>query len=173
MPAKIARLGAFAAAVLVLSVGGAMAQSAKPMGNFHGWSAYSAGSGDAAICFAVTKPAAVSPSPDGYTQAYLYLTHRPSEGISNELNIVTGFTLAADQPATLSVNGQTYKLFSKDDAVWLKDPTQNDNLAGIMRAGSSMTVDLVSAKGAKIRETFSLAGATAATKAIGSGCSAN
>jgi hypothetical protein len=167
---KMLRLGALALAALAFSVGVACAQSAKKIGSFHGWSAYSAGSGDGAMCFAVTKPSEVAPSPDGYTQAYLYLTHRPSEGVDNELNVVAGFPIAAGQPATLSVDGHAYPLFSKDDSAWLKDPTQNDNLAGAMRAGSSVVVDLVSAKGEKVRETFMLAGATAASKAISSGC---
>jgi hypothetical protein len=170
MLAKGARLGALVAGVLVFSATVADAQAATKLGSFHGWSAYSAGSGDGAICFAVAKADDVSPPPDGYTQAYIYLTHRPSEGVNAELNVVAGFALAPDQPGALSVDGHAYTLFSKDDSAWLKDPTQNDNLAGIMRAGSSVIVDLVSAKGQKVRETFSLAGATAATKVIGTGC---
>jgi hypothetical protein len=170
MQGKGARLGAFAIALSVFAAAAPSAEAATKIGSFHGWSAYSAGSGDSAICFAVAKPDTVSPSPDGYTQAYLYLTHRPSEGVDAELNVVAGFPLAPDQPVALSVDGHAYPLFSKDDAAWLKDPTQNGNLAGNMRAGSSVVVDLVSTKGQKVRESFSLAGATAASKAIGSGC---
>ena len=56
------------------------------------------------------------------------------------------------------------------DAAWLEDPTQNGNLAGAMRAGSSLAIELVSDKGVKVRETFSLAGATAASKAMSDNC---
>jgi len=164
--------GALIGAVAGLALCGApaLAQSVKSIGSFHDWAAYSAGSGNGQICFAVAKPAEVTPSPDGYTQAYLYLTHRPSQQISNEFNLVAGFTYAPDQPATLTVAGQSFKLFTKDDAAWLDDPTQNDTLAGAMRAGSTAVIGATSDKGIKVRETFSLSGATAASKAIASNC---
>jgi len=149
---------------------GAAAQSVKQIGTYHDWSVYSAADGTGQICFAVSKPQQVVPSPDGYTQAYLYLTHRPAEKITNEINLIAGFTFATDQPVTLTVAGQTFQLFTQADSAWLQDPTQNDNLAGVMRAGTSLVVDGTSDKGIKIEETFSLAGATAASKAVDTGC---
>jgi hypothetical protein len=165
-------LGALVGVVAGVALCGApaLAQSIKSIGSFHDWAAYSAASGNGQICFAVAKPAEVSPSPDGYTQAYLYLTHRPSQQISNEFNLVAGFAYATDQPATLTVAGQTFKLFTKDDAAWLDDPTQNDDLAGAMRAGNTAVIDATSDKGIKVKETFSLSGATAASKAINGNC---
>jgi len=156
--------------LFALGVAPATAQSVKQIGTYRDWSAYSATVGGDAVCFAVSKPVEVVPSPDGYTQAYLYVTDRPSEKISNEISLVAGFTLAADQPATLTINGSTFPLFAKDDAAWLEDPAQNANVAGTMRAGTTAVIDATSDKGIKIRETFSLGGATAASKAIDSGC---
>lgn len=150
--------------------GPASAQSVKQLGVFHDWSAYSAASGTGRICFVVARPNEVTPKPDGYTQGYLYLTDRPDEQISNELNLIAGIALSADQPATLTVDGKAFPLFARGDSVWLKDPTQNGNLAGAIRAGSSLAIDLVSDKGAKFQETFSLSGATAASKAMSDAC---
>jgi invasion protein IalB len=147
----------------------AFAQSVKQIGAYRDWTVYSANSGTGQVCFAVSKPSQVNPSPDGYTQAYLYLTSRPTENVANELNLVAGFTMASDQPAMLAVAGQNFPLFVQDDAAWLEDPTQNDNLAGQMRAGTTAVIDVTSDKGIKIEETFSLAGATAASKAL-TGC---
>lgn len=149
--------------------GAAFAQSVQLIGEYRDWTAYSAaGGGTAAICFALSKPTEVSPEPDGYTGGYLYLTHRPSEGVSNELNFVAGYTFAPDQPATLTVGGQSYDLFTQRDAAWLLDASQNDNLAGSLRAGSSVTIEGTTDKGILVSETFSLSGATAASRAIGS-----
>ena len=162
-------IGAFVAAALLS--GAALAQSVKQLGGTsHDWSAYSASDSNGAICFAVSKPTEVSPSPEGYTQAYLYLTHRPAEHVTNEVNLVAGFMLATDQPATLTIAGQDFPLFTQNDAAWLVDPTQSDSLAGAMRAGTSVVIAATSDKGIKITETFSLAGATAASKAIDTGC---
>jgi hypothetical protein len=153
----------------LLASGGALAQSVQLIGTFKDWTAYSASEGAGTVCFAMSKPTGVDPSPDGYTQAYLYLTHRPSEKISNELNVVGGFEFAPDQPATLSVGGRSFDMFTQKDAAWLLDAGQSDTLASAMRAGSSVVIEGTTDKGILVSETFSLSGATAASRAI-DGC---
>ena len=150
--------------------GAAAAQSVQVIGTFKDWAAYSASEGAGAVCFAMAKPTTVDPQPDGYTQAYLYLTHRPAENVTNELNLVAGFEFAPDQPATLTVNGKSFDLFTQKDAAWLLDTTQAQSLAGTMRAGTSLVIQGTTDKGILVSETFSLSGATAASKAIDSGC---
>jgi hypothetical protein len=159
-----------AATLLVAGIGAANAQSVQSIGAFKSWAAYSASEGAGAVCFAMSKPTEVTPQPDDYTQGYLYLTHRPAENVTNELNLVAGFEFAPDQPATLSVGGKSFELFTQKDAAWLLDPGQNDNLAGAFRAGTSVVVEGTSAKGILVTETFSLSGATAASRAIDGGC---
>lgn len=149
---------------------GAVAQAVQLLGDYRDWSAYSASpSGTNAICFAMSKPTEVTPQPDGYTEGYLYITHRPAENVSNELNFIAGYDFAPDEPATLSVGGQDFQLFTQKDAAWLLDPSQTDTLAGVLRAGTTATIEGTSDKGILVTETFSLSGATAASHAI-DGC---
>lgn len=148
----------------------ALAQSVRSLGDFRDWSSYAAADGAGPICFALSKPTDVSPMPDGYGQAYLYLTHRPGENVENEINLVAGFEFAPDTPAVLSIGDQSFALFTQADAAWLEDSAQSTNLAGVMRAGSQLTIEGTSAKGIKVVETFSLSGATAASRAIDSEC---
>lgn len=160
------------ATVLLLSAIAATpvaAQSVQALGDFRDWAAYSASDGSGQVCFALSKPTDVSPAVDGYTQAYLYLTQRPAEGISNEINLVAGFNFAPDQPATLTIGSTSFDLFTQKDAAWLLDAAQADNLAGAMRAGSMLTIEGTTEKGILVTQTFSLSGATAASRAIG-GC---
>ena len=164
----LARLTPFAL-LIALCATPAAAQSVQALGEFRDWNAYSAADGTGQVCFAMSKPTDVSPAVDGYTQAYLYLTNRPTEGVSNEVNLVAGFNFAPDQPATLTVSGKSFALFTQRDAAWLLDSTQNDDLAGALRAGSTVTIEGTSEKGILVTETFSLSGATAASRAIG-GC---
>ena len=112
----------------------------------------------------------VEPTPDGYTEAYLYLTHRPADNVANEINLVAGFDFAPDQPAVLTVGAASFDLFTQKDSAWLLDPRQFSNLAGAMRAGSTLVVEGTNAGGVKVNETFSLSGATAASRAIDGGC---
>ncbi len=166
---KLRALAAIATVLVPALSGAAMAQSVKLLGEFRDWTAYTATESTGPVCFALSKPTEVSPSPDDFTEAWLYLTNRPSESVRNELNLVAGFIFAPDTPATATVSGQTFELFTDKDAAWLLDPNQNDNLAGALRAGSSVVIEGTSDKGIRIVETFSLSGATAASRAI-EGC---
>jgi len=164
---KAAALGIAVAAVLTAP---ALAQSVKLIGEFRSWSAYSATEQTGPVCFALTRPTEITPQPDGFSEAYLYLTHRPSIGVRNELNLVAGYTFAADTPATVTVGGQTFDLFTSKDAAWLLNPSQNDALAGALRAGSTVVIEGTTDAGIKVSETFSLSGATAASRAIEGDC---
>jgi len=157
-------------AIVLLSTAPGFAQQVKLIGEFRSWSAYSATEQTGPVCFALTQPTEITPQPDGFTEAYLYLTHRPTLGVRNELNVVAGYTFAADTPATVTVSGETFDLFTSKDAAWLLNPSQNDDLAGALRAGSEVVIEGTSDKGIKISETFSLSGATAASRALEDEC---
>lgn len=149
----------------------ASAQSVRLLGDFRDWSAYTTSEGAGKLCFVLSKPQNVSPRPDGFTEAYLYLTHRPGENLRNEFNFVAGYDLAPETPAKVTIGGNSYDLFVESDAAWLDDPAQSDNVAGNMRAGSSMSIQSTTAQGVAVTQTFSLSGVTAASRAIDRECS--
>ncbi|HHY51174.1 MAG TPA: hypothetical protein GYA10_15685 [Alphaproteobacteria bacterium] len=155
-----------AAFIIAFAAAPAAAQSVRLLGDFRDWSAYAANEAAGPLCFALSKPTQVSPVPDGYTEAYLYLTNRPAESVRNEFNLVAGFNFAPDQPATVTVGGQSFELFTENDAAWLLDPAQGDRLASAIRAGSTLTVDGTTDHGIKVTQVYSLSGATAASRAI-------
>ena len=86
--------------------------------------------------------------------------------VFDEINLVAGFNFAPDTPATLTISGQSFDLFTEGDAAWLLDPARNDDLAGSIRAGSTLTIEGTTDKGIRVVESFSLSGATAASRAI-------
>lgn len=158
-------------AVVAICAQAAQAQSVRLLGDYRDWSAYTTSDGAGKLCFVLSKPQDVRPTPDGYTESYLYLTHRPAESVRNELNFVAGYALAPNTPATVKIGSQTYELFVEADAAWLDDPAQSENVAGSMRAGSTLTIEGTSAQGEVIVQTFSLSGVTAASRAIDRECS--
>lgn len=168
MAMMLLRVSSFAL-LLSLAAAPALAQSVTALGDFRDWSAYSANDGTGQVCFALSKPTKIAPAVDGYTQGYLYLTNRPAEGVSSEINIVAGFDFAPDQAATLSIGSTKFDLFTQKDAAWLRDASQNENLAGAMRAGATVIIEGTTDRGILVTQTFSLSGATAASRAIG-GC---
>lgn len=156
-------------ASLLLSTA-ASAQQVRMLGEHRAWSSYAASDATGAVCFAMTKPESVTPTPDGYSQAYLYITKRPGQNISAEFNLVAGFAFQPDSKATVSVGGQVFNLFTQNDAAWLDDASQSTALATAIRAGSSMTVEGTTATGIKVTQAYSLSGATAAQQSMASGC---
>mgnify|MGYP007051647167 CR=1 FL=1 len=155
---------------LLLAHTPAWAQQVRLLGDFNAWSAYAASEGGGTICFALTEPTETAPAPEGAGQGYLYLTHRPGEGVRNEVNLVAGFDLAPDSTATATVGGSSFTLFTQGDAAWLDDPGQSESLASAIRAGSTLTIEATSAAGIRVTQRFSLSGATAASQAIGNEC---
>lgn len=155
---------------LALGAGAAQAQSVRLLGDFRDWSAYATSDPAGKICFILSKPTDTQPEPDGYTQAYLYLTHRPSENIRNEFNLVAGYQFSPDSTADLQIGGQHFALFTGADGAWLSDTSQADTVASAMRAGSSLSIEGTSENGIKVRQDFSLSGATSASRAIDQEC---
>ena len=157
----------FAVATLTTT---ASAQQVRLLNESRAWSSYGANDATGKVCFAMSKPQSVSPTPDGYTQAYLYITNRPAENVASEFNLVAGFTFQPDSVATVSVGNQSFNLFTQNDAAWLDDAAQSAALASAIRAGSSLTVEGTTAAGIKVTQTYSLAGATAAQQSIEQDC---
>ena len=163
-------VSAIAVLVSLLSAGAANAQQVRLLDESRAWSSYGATDAAGAVCFAMTKPESVTPTPDGYTQAYIYITNLPAENVASEFNLVAGFTFQPDSVATVTVGGQTFNLFTQNDVAWLDDVEQSAALATAIRAGSSMVVEGTTAAGIKVTQNYSLSGATAAQQSISSEC---
>ena len=155
-----------AVAIVCCSTASAVAQSVRLIGEFRDWTAYSASEGAGPLCFVASQPKEVTPTPDDYAEAYLYLVNRPSEGLRNEFNLVAGYTFAPDSTATATIGGQSFALFTESDAAWLLDASQGESLASAIRAGATLTIEGTTARGIKVTQIFSLSGATAASRAI-------
>ena len=161
---------ALALLALVSLTSVAQAQQVRLLGEHRAWSSYAASDAAGAVCFAMSQPESVTPTPDGFTEAYLYITNRPGENIASEFNLVAGFSFQPDSIATVSVGGQSFNLFTQNDAAWLDDAGQSDALASAIRAGSSLSIEGTTAAGIKVTQNYSLSGATAAQQAIDAEC---
>ncbi len=158
------------AAILTAAIAPAQAQSVRLLGEFRDWTSYATAEGAGEVCFALSRPKTVAPTPDGFTSSYLYITNRPDEGIKNEFNLVAGYSFAPDTPATVTVGGDSFTLYTEGDAAWLDDAAQADRLASVIRAGSTLVIEGTTDRGIRVTQTFSLSGATAASRAIDGEC---
>ena len=164
------KIAASVVLLLFVSVSGAVAQSVQVLGDFRNWSAFTANDGAGIICFSMSKPKEVEPTPDGYTQAYVFLTTRSTQNIKNEFNLIAGYQFDDTASAFARVGSRTYDLYTKEDAAWLKDVSESEAFARALRAGSIMIIEGTTQKGVKIIQTYSLSGVTAASRAVNAAC---
>jgi invasion protein IalB len=164
------RIGAvLVAGAIAATASPALAQSVRVLSEHNAWTAYSTTESEGQICFVLSRPTATEPS-DAASEGYFYITHRPDQGVRSEINIVTGYALEAEGTASIDIGGQSFALYTQDDAAWLADTGQTDAAIQAIRGGSTMVVEGTSADGTTVRQTFSLSGATAATNAIDGAC---
>jgi len=167
---SVVKIAAISVLALLLTIGAGFAQQVQVLGDFRNWSAFTANDGAGVICFSMSKPKNVEPVPDGYTQAYVFLTTRDAQNIKNEFNLIAGYEFDADASAFARVGSRVYNLYTKQDAAWLEDVSQTQAFARALRAGSIMTIEGTTQEGVKIVQTYSLSGVTAASRAVNSAC---
>lgn len=125
---------------------------------FADWSAYTAQSGRAKICYALTQPKARTPANLKDTPAYLFVSFRPADNVKNEVAAVLNFDTKDGGTATLTVDRITYELVTKGKNAWVKNPSEEILAIGTMAKGKAMSVSATSAKGNKTGDRYSLAG---------------
>ncbi|WP_435668701.1 invasion associated locus B family protein [Maritalea sp.] len=148
----------------------ALGQSVQSLGSFKAWSAYSTTQSSTAICFIHAKPVSVEPELAEIDQPYFYVTHRPNQGVSHEMNLVAGFEFGTDSLASVKIGGEAFSMFTQGDAAWLEDVSLSNEMASAMRRGTTMVFEGINKQGVRVALTFSLSGATASMRKIDAAC---
>jgi len=153
-----------------LLAGPAAAQDIRRLGEFQDWRAYTYQEGGNKVCYMASEP---KTEKGDYTQrgdVYAMVTHRPAQGTQNVVSFIIGYPFKSDSRVSVSIDGQSFTLFTHEDTAWAPD-TQTDNaLVQSMRAGRQMIVKGTSTRGTETTDTYSLLGFTAAHKAINDAC---
>jgi hypothetical protein len=151
--AKPARSAAKAAPANV--PGGAQATL---VATFNDWSAYTAQTGKAKICYALAQPKARNPANLKDTPAYLFVSFRPAENVRNEVAAVLGFPTKDGGASDVAIGSTKYDLVTKGANAWVKTPAEEPQVIATMSKGSAMMVSATSARGNKTTDRYSLAG---------------
>ncbi len=139
--------------------GGGAPAGAKLVQTFGDWGAYTAQSGRAQICYALSEPKSRSPASLKDTKAYLFVSFRPAENIRNEVASVLNFKAKEGGAATLAIGSTNYDLVTQGENAWIK--AQQDEgaaIAAMSKANGTVTVQALSARGNKTSDRYSLSG---------------
>jgi hypothetical protein len=132
----------------------------KLLGQYADWGAYTASPGGKKVCFAIAKPSASDTIPPGRPRnpAYMFISTRPAEKVTNEISIIIGYPFKPSSEATAAVGTTTFALYSQQDGAWIKNAADEAHMIDAMRGGQTAVVKGVSAKGTQSSDTFNLKG---------------
>ncbi len=151
-----------------------VAGPAKPtlLGQYGEWGAYTATASGRKICFAIAKPTAAETKPPDRprNQAYMFISTRPADKVTNEVSIVVGYPFKTSSEATAQVGGTTFQLYTQGDGAWIKNAAEEAHMVDAMRAGDSAVVKGTSSKGTESTDTYSLKGLTEALDRVAQEC---
>lgn len=155
----------------------ALAQSANPaqLGAYRDWSAFTVGTGDARICYALSQPRDAEPKNVRRDPIFFFVSNFPGRNVTGEPSVVPGYPYRDGSKVTVEIGSDKFEFFTKNDGTdggaWMEDPADERRLIAAMKAGSSMIVKGTSSRGTLTTDQYSLLGLTAALESIDKACS--
>lgn len=134
------------------------AAGATLVGTFNDWGAYTAQSGRAKICYALSEPKARSPGSLKDTKGYLFVSFRPADNVRNEVASVLNFDTKDGSAGALAIGQASFELVTKGKNAWVKNPSDEADAIAAMSKGGTLTLQATSARGNKTSDRYSLAG---------------
>lgn len=150
----------------------ASAAAQSTLGKFENWTAYVSKESDGKTCLAAAEPikSAYSQPIKGRNPVVFMVARFPGNDPQNEPSMTIGYEFADNAKAKVGIDGEAeFTMFTEDDLAWVTD-NRDDALVDAMRKGTLMVVEGRSKRGTVTKDTYSLAGVTAAVEAITKAC---
>lgn len=141
----------------------------QTLGSFQDWTAFTDGS-ERRICYIGSVPKKKEGNYTVRGDTYVLATHRPGEKVFGEISVEAGYSYKPGSEVEISIDGQTFKLFTQGGNAWAYDEKADRALLDAMRAGRQMVVKGTSTRGTLTTDTYSLAGFSAALQSIDKAC---
>jgi hypothetical protein len=155
-------------------------QAAEPTGaelagTFRDWFVYKAGEGDSLVCYALSQPRSSDPANAQRGEIAFLVSSWPGSNKRNEPSIVPGYPYSEDATVRVQVSGEQFAFGlvrneGDEGGAWMEDASQEARLITAMKEGANMVVTGTSARGTLTRDTYSLAGISAALESVEQGC---
>lgn len=172
-PGMVALQAAMVLCLLAMAgVSATHAAEPKVIGSFKNWSAHLFAEKAGKVCYLHGIPGNSAGKYTKRGEIYLQVTHRTRTKTQNEVSITAGYVHKKNSEVKATIDGKTFVLFTDGDTAWAGDEKSDASLVAAMRAGRTMVVRGVSARGTATADTYSLAGFTAAHRAISKACGA-
>jgi hypothetical protein len=142
----------------------------EQLGSYGDWGAYAAAGKDK-TCYALGSPKERQPKAKMKdTQAFIFISTRPGEGVRNEVAINLGYATKDGGPATADVDDDRFELVTKGLNAWVKNPAKEKEFVEALKTGSKLLVKAASAKGTTTVDSYSLKGLSDALARVAQEC---
>ncbi len=148
----------------------AIAQGIQRLGEFDAWNAYQFSEDGNIACYMASVPKKAEGDYKKRGDIFAIVTHRPNESRRDEVSFIAGYAFKKDSWVEVTVEKETFKLFTQDDGAWAPDKEADAALVAAMIKGSNMVVKGTSARGTKTLDTYALGGFTKAYQTINKAC---
>jgi len=152
----------------------AAAGGAEPtlIGQYGTWGAYTATPNGKKVCFALAKPSSSKTNPPNRPRdpAYVFVSTRPAEKVTNEVSVMIGYALKPGSESTLEVGGASFAMYTQGDGLWIRNAAEEERMVEAMRKSADAVIKGVSAKGTETTDTFSLKGLAQALDRLAQDC---
>jgi invasion protein IalB len=172
-PKKPAAAAAGAGAAAAAGAGAAAAAAGgkpAPLQTYGDWAAYAIKGEKARACYAVSAPKDRQPASLKRDPGYLFVTHRPTEGVRNELSFTVGFDVKTNAPAKAEIGAASFDLVAKGGNLWIKNAAEEAKALDAMRKGSRLVVKAQSLRGNTSTDVYSLSGLAQALDRVQKEC---
>lgn len=148
------------------------AQAADPKleGTFTDWAVYSRMEGGDKICYAISEPKSKSPSSVNHGDIYFMVSNWRSGAAKEQPSFMAGYSLKKNRAPEARVGSAKYKMFVAENEGFIESNSDERGLVSKMRAGATMNIKAVSARGTNVNYSFSLKGVTAALRKAKTAC---
>jgi hypothetical protein len=161
------------ALTLFLALSGAALAEGEPqqVGAFDDWLAYSYDAADSKVCYVSSTPKSSEPKNAKRDPAFFLVTHMPGRKppVRGEVSTIIGYPFKEEQTVKLTIDTESYDMFSKGDTAWV-DTGTDKKIVAAMKAGKTLKVEGTSWRGTQTVDTYSLVGISAALAAIDKAC---
>lgn len=146
------------------------AAAAQSLGSFKDWAAHADGKDAEKVCWIYSEPQKDEGNYTRRGRIYALVTHRPGENTANQVQFTAGYPFKEGSAVEVSIGAKKFELFTNADSAWARSKQDDADIVAAMRKGSTMIVTGESSRGTKTKDTYSLAGTTAALAAIDKAC---
>jgi len=169
------RLGALIiVSAVAASLATAQAQVKREhLGDFRDWSTFVDTQPDGSkVCYmtSIPKQSQLSERNTKRGEPYVMVAHWPSRGERGVVSIAGGASYRSGADIVLTVGDKSFELYGDDDLAWTYGLDEDARIVSTMKAGVTMTVKAVAARGYSMTDNYSLRGFTAAFNRITSSC---